>query len=47
VSGCGITATDADNDCRVKRRDTWSLEAVGVHSIGITLNRLTHRILYI
>jgi hypothetical protein len=43
----GITATDADNDCHVKRRDTWSLEAVGVPSIGVTLNRITHRILYV
>jgi hypothetical protein len=47
ISDSGITATDADNDCHVKRRGTWSLEAVGVPSIGVSLNRLTHGILYI
>jgi hypothetical protein len=47
IHDSGITMTDADNACHVKRRATWTLDAVGVPSIGVTLDRRTHRILAI
>jgi hypothetical protein len=40
-------ASDPDADCRAAHSATYSIDATGVPSISITLDRLKHRILYI
>jgi hypothetical protein len=47
IHASGITASTSPDGCRVGRRATWSMNATGVPSIFIALNRQTHRITYI
>jgi hypothetical protein len=43
----GITATDPDAQCNVRRSATYSMDATGVPSISVELDRFKHTILYI
>jgi hypothetical protein len=47
IHDSGITASASDGACHIAQWATWSLDAVGVPSISVALDRYTHRITYI